>query len=265
MLKAAGAGGGSGILIGDGSTLWIYWPDGRFNYGDDPKTYEKTRLTSYMTKPAPPGGHSIGHETGFLGAGMSMPIIDPSTFFGYTDSLQPYLDGVKSLGTEKVGTEDCDKIEVSIMKHQRSWYLWIAKSDHLPRKLKEIVRVSYDLIIREDWSSVTINGDIPDKLFAWKPPKGWTRVEEAFHRGRAVEARHESPGLRSGFGRGKADQAVGLPGPGRMVLCLEGWLTDLPRGDVSSPRTLCEVQEQGIGDPRLRRLGRQEDRLGNAP
>ena len=29
---------------------------------------------------------------------MSMPIIDPSTFHGYTDSLQAYLDGVKGLG-----------------------------------------------------------------------------------------------------------------------------------------------------------------------
>ena len=33
------------------------------------------------------------------------------------------------------------------MKHQRSWYLWLSKRDHLPRKLKEIVRVSYDLVI----------------------------------------------------------------------------------------------------------------------
>ena len=173
LLKAAGAGRGGGILIGDGRRLWIYWPDGRPNYGDDPETYKKTRLTSYMTKPAPPGGHSIGHETGFLGAGMSMPVIDPSTFFGYTDSLQPFLDGVKGLGMEKVGTEDCDKIEASIMKHQRSWYLWIARSDHLPRKLKQIVRVSYDLIMTEDWSSVIINGDIPDTMFAWKPPKDW--------------------------------------------------------------------------------------------
>ncbi len=65
-----------------------------------------------------------------------MPIIDPSTFHGYTDSLQPYLDGVKSLGSEKFGDEDCDKIEVSIMKHQRSWYLWLSRSDHLPRKLQ---------------------------------------------------------------------------------------------------------------------------------
>ena len=43
---------------------------GRFQYGfEDPKAYEKTRLTSYMTKPAPPGGHSIGHETVTLGPG----------------------------------------------------------------------------------------------------------------------------------------------------------------------------------------------------
>jgi hypothetical protein len=46
LLKAPGGGGGSGTLIGDGKMLWIYWPEGRFNYGDDPETYKKTRLTS---------------------------------------------------------------------------------------------------------------------------------------------------------------------------------------------------------------------------
>lgn len=170
------SGGGRGILIGDGSMLWIYWPDGRSQYGaEDAAVYKKTRMTSYMKKAAPPGGHSIGHETCYLGAGMSMPVIDPSTFFGYTDSLQAYLDGVKGLGTEKVDGEDCDKIEVSIMKHQRSWYLWLSKKDHLPRKLKQIVRVSYDIITNEEWSSVTINPDIPNTMFAWKPPEGWTQ------------------------------------------------------------------------------------------
>ena len=170
--------GKGGTLIGDGNTLWIYWPEGRpqFSYGfeyDEPKADRETRNTSYMKKPAPPGGHSIGHETGILGAGMSMPVIDPSTFHGYTDSLQAYLDGVKGLPAEKVGTEDCDKIEVSIMKGQRSRYLWLSKRDHLPRKLREVVRVSYDLVIEEQWSSVTLNGDMPDTLFAWKPPEGW--------------------------------------------------------------------------------------------
>ena len=105
---------------------------------------------------------------------MSMTILDPSTFHGYTDSLQAYIEGVRSLETEKVGGEECEKIEVSIMKGQRSWYLWLSKRDHLPRRLKQVVRVSYDIVMNEEWSSVTLNADIPETLFAWKPPEGWT-------------------------------------------------------------------------------------------
>jgi outer membrane lipoprotein-sorting protein len=195
LLKALAkeSGGGSGVLIGDGNTLWIYWPKGRFMYSfENQAAYEKTRLTSYMKKPAPPGGHSIGHETGFLDAGLGMPIIDPSTFHGYTDSLQPYVDGVKSLGAEKVGAEDCDKIEVSIMKHQRSWYLWLSKRDHLPRKLKQVVRVSYDIVTTEEWSSVTLNADIPNTMFVWKPPDGWTEWKQP-----PIEARLLKPGTKA--------------------------------------------------------------------
>ena len=56
-LLKAGYGKRSGILIGDGSTLWLYWPDGRFKYRfEDAKEYEKTRMTSYMTKPARAAG-----------------------------------------------------------------------------------------------------------------------------------------------------------------------------------------------------------------
>jgi outer membrane lipoprotein-sorting protein len=165
-----------GILIGDGNTLWIHWLGERPQFVRkevETEADKKTRLASYMKKPAPPGGHSIGHETGLLGAGLSMPIIDPSTFHGYTDSLQEYLDGVKGLGTKKIGDEDCDGIELSIMKHQRSWYLWLSKRDHLPRELKEIIRVSHDIIKTEAWSSVTLDADIPNTMFAWKPPEGW--------------------------------------------------------------------------------------------
>jgi hypothetical protein len=104
-----------------------------------------------------------------------MTILDPSTFHGYTDSLQPYLDGVRSLGTEKVEDEECEIIELSIMKHQRSWFLWLSSSDHLPRKLKEITRVSYEIVTNEQWSDVTLDADLPDKLFIWKPPVGWTQ------------------------------------------------------------------------------------------
>jgi len=68
--------------------------------------------------------------------------------------------------------QPCDGIEVSIMKHQRSWYLWLSRRDHLPRKLKMIVRVAHDIVTEERWSSIKLNADIPDRLFAWKPAPG---------------------------------------------------------------------------------------------
>jgi outer membrane lipoprotein-sorting protein len=162
-----------GILIGDGDYLWIYWPDGRpRSYNEDWDTYQKTRY-AYIKERTPIGKHSIGHKTSLLGAGMSMTIIDPSTFHGYTDSLQPYIDGVRSLDSEKVRDEECDMIEVSFMKHQRSWYLWLSKRDHLPRRLKQVVRASYDIIAHEVWSKVTINAEISTEKFIWKPPEDW--------------------------------------------------------------------------------------------
>ena len=163
-----------GNLIGDGDYLWIYWPGNRpFFSSEDRDSYEKSRSEVYMKEATPLGKHSIGHKTGLLGAGMSMPIIDPSTFHGYTDSLQPYIDWIRGMGTEKVEDEECDVIEVSIMKHQRSWYLWLSRQDHLPRKLKQVVRVAYDIIMHEQWSQVTINAEIPTEKFAWAPPEGW--------------------------------------------------------------------------------------------
>ncbi|MHC4996515.1 MAG: LolA-like protein, partial [Planctomycetota bacterium] len=91
-LEASRIGGeGSGVLIGDGKQLWIYWPKGRPLFDDeDPATAARTEV--YMTKPTPIAGHSIGHEVGYLGAGILMNILDLSTFHGYKDSLQPYVD-----------------------------------------------------------------------------------------------------------------------------------------------------------------------------
>ncbi len=164
-----------GILIGDGDTEWTYWPRGRLKYPfDDAEVFEKTRLTSYMKKPTPLAQHSIFHDMRHLVSGMSWPVLDLSTFHGYTDVLQPYLDGVKGLDAEKVGTEDCDKIEVSFMKGETRWLLWLSKRDHLPRKLKYIRRINPEVVVDEDWSSIALNADISNTLFAWKPPEGWT-------------------------------------------------------------------------------------------
>jgi outer membrane lipoprotein-sorting protein len=175
-----GQGEKCGTLVGDGNDLWIYWP------GDCPLLdssqnryiYEKTQSKVYIRESTPIGKHSIGHKMSPLRAGVGT-VIDPSTFHGYTDSLQPYLDGVRSRGTEKVEGQDCEVIEVSFMKRQRIWYLWLSREDHLPRKQKEVVRGFNDLVSLERWTEVTINAEIPDEKFAWLPPAGWQQWQES--------------------------------------------------------------------------------------
>jgi outer membrane lipoprotein-sorting protein len=162
-----------GTLVGDGDNLWIFWPQWNSPVSNQAGGNRTGQPKVYMKKAAPLGRHSIGHEVGQLRAGIGMTIIDPSTFHGYTDSLQPYVDGVKSWYTESIDGQECDVIEVSFMKCQRIWYIWLSKQDHLPRKLKQVVRVANPLIGYEYWSDVHINIEVPDKLFVWEPPDGW--------------------------------------------------------------------------------------------
>jgi outer membrane lipoprotein-sorting protein len=187
-------GNSGGTLVGDGNDLWIFWSGERpFFSSEDRESFEKTRSNVYMTEPTPLAKHSIGHKTGLLGAGMSMPILDPSTFHGYTDSLQRYIDGITSIGAEKVADEDCDVIEVSIMKGQRIWRLWLSKENHLPRKLRQVVHVSYDIIMHEQWSEVTVNAEIPTEKFVWKPPEGWQQSRLPIPEERLLKPGQEAP------------------------------------------------------------------------
>lgn len=166
----------AGTIVGDGDDMWIYWPGERPRFSsEDHEAYATTSRNVYMHERTPVGRHSIGHKTGLLGAGMSMPVLDPSTFHGYTDSLQRYLTAVRSLGVETVDGEECDVIEVNLMKGQRLWTLWISKRDRIPRKLRQVVRVSYDIITEERWTHVMVDAAVPPRaeLFAWSPPKGW--------------------------------------------------------------------------------------------
>jgi hypothetical protein len=167
-----------GILVGDGDYFWIYWPQDKLRYpwertGKYAEEYEKYQHVFYEKQRTPLGQHSLGHASGELGVGIAMTILDPSTFHGYSDSLQGYVDGVRALGVATVGGEECDQIEVSIMKHQRSWYLWLARKDHLPRQLKQVVRVSKDIIAEETWTGVTLDAEIAQERFVWSPPAGW--------------------------------------------------------------------------------------------
>jgi peroxiredoxin len=163
-----------GVLVGDGEHLWLYWPDGRPRFSTEiPEQYEATRRDVYMTKPTPPARHSIGHEAALLGADMAGTILDPSTFHGYTDSLQPHLDGVRCDGVAEVAGEPCDILHVSFIAGQREWLLWVARRDHLPRKIHQVVHVNYDLEAEEIWTKISLNESLAAELFHWQPPDGW--------------------------------------------------------------------------------------------
>ncbi|MFC1603697.1 redoxin domain-containing protein [Planctomycetota bacterium] len=173
-----------GILIGNGEDYRLYWPNGRptFTAMEQPDgsiaysyTYRGSYSNTYLKGPAPAGQFSIGHATPRFGC-MDMPIINPSIFHGYTGSFERHglIDGIRSMGTERIADEECDVIEVSIQRGQRCWHLWLSRRDHLPRRLKEIIRLADRISIKhETWSKVSLNADIPRETFAWNPPEGW--------------------------------------------------------------------------------------------
>ena len=84
-----------GVLIGDGEYFWTYWPKGRPHFaGTESEAHERTRLNSFMKKPAPHGRHSIAHDIEALTGGLTMTVLEPSIFHGYVDAFDKYLDGV---------------------------------------------------------------------------------------------------------------------------------------------------------------------------
>jgi len=167
-------GANHGILVGDGRYAWSYWPNGRpWFSGEDHDDYEKSRFNVYMKEPAP-GKYSIGYAKVMLKSNC-FPVLNPSVFQGINDSLEPYIEWVRCLGVEKVGHEECDVIEISLIDLKRSYMFWISRRDHLPRKLKDIVRTKGEHITQEVWSKVRLNAPIPPEMFRWTPPDGWTQ------------------------------------------------------------------------------------------
>ncbi len=174
-LEAFHNGKPTGTLVGDGEQFWIFWSGPRPTFGaESAEEYQKTRTKVYMRERGPASRLSLAHMAQRFG-NMSMLILQPSIFHGNLGSLEVHLDGVRRTGTEEVGGERCDVIEVSYMKGQRSKYYWLAQRDHLPRKLREVVRVAVgDIVTDELWTDVTLNGEIPADKFAWTPPADWS-------------------------------------------------------------------------------------------
>lgn len=204
-----------GTIVGDGRTMWLFWRGERpFFSSEDPASRGRPRERQYMQKPAPPGGHSIGHETSWLGAGMSMPILDPSTFHGYTDSLQRYLDGVQSKGSLSLadGGEPCDILLVSLMKGQRTWELWVSQRDRLPRRLREVIHVAYDIVVEERWTKVEVGVQLADERFRWEPPADWTQWTPPQPEERLLKAGTEAPDFELKLADGRSQKLSALRG-----------------------------------------------------
>ncbi len=183
-----------GTIVGDGDHLWIFWPgECPLLSPEERDNYEKSPYNLYIKKTTPLGKHSLGHEVGRCGAGLGMAIIDPSTFHGYSDSLQPYLDGARFLGIDKIQDQEYDVIEVSFMKRQRSWYLWLSRDDHLPRKVTQIVRVHKDLVGHEEWSDITLNAKFEQEKFVWSPPDGWRQWSQPDYEDDLLALGQEAP------------------------------------------------------------------------
>ncbi|MBC8456985.1 MAG: prolyl oligopeptidase family serine peptidase, partial [Deltaproteobacteria bacterium] len=163
-------------LIGDGDYFWTFWQDGF------PRSRNERWQNVYMKEPVE--GYSIARDARLL---TSRPVIDPSIFHVSTDEpwWQSHMDGVRRVGTEKVGDEECEVIEVIFMNRRISQYLWLAKVDHLPRKLKKVVLSSRleeprgESIKHEIWTNVRINAEIPMENFVWKPPSSWRRITQS--------------------------------------------------------------------------------------
>jgi peroxiredoxin/outer membrane lipoprotein-sorting protein len=161
-------------LVGDGTHLWTHWSGDRPVLPvDTEEDYERAKSNVYLRTAFQADETSVRGEIACLGLAWFEPILDPSLFHGRIDPLESCMDGVRSRGSYRMRGEDFDVIEVSYVKARRTRYFWLSQKDHLPRKIKEVVRGAKNEVTVEEWSEVTINEEIPPKMFTWSPPEGW--------------------------------------------------------------------------------------------
>jgi peroxiredoxin/outer membrane lipoprotein-sorting protein len=167
------------IFVGDGDHLWFFWQGTRpFSAHEDWESYKKTRSKVYIKKAIPTGKYSIRDQINLSETAWYGIILDPSTFLGQTDSLENYIDGIRSRGTDYVDDEECEIIEVSFMKAQLTRYFWISRQDHLLLKIKEITRLADNKVQVEEFSDMSFKARIPQQKFIFSPPDGWQQWDK---------------------------------------------------------------------------------------
>ena len=196
-----------------------------------------------------------------LGSGIIMTILDPSTFHGYTDSLQRHLDGVARHGTEAVADELCDVLDLSYMDGQRAWRLWISQRDRLPRKLEEWVHVAMELHAQETWTDLALNGEIDDQQFAWTPPDDWQSWQLPEFEQALLKEGTAAPEIELKLADGKPAKLSDYRGENGLARVLAGRLTAVPHGGGLPPEAAREARGQGSRGPRHRSGGQAPDRV----
>ena len=241
----------STTLLDDGDHFWIHWAGDRPTLLiDSGKSREESRSSVYVKATPLAASGSISDEVAMFGTALAGLILNPSVFHKYPDPLEAYIDGIRSRGTNRVRGEECDVIEVSFMKARRTRYVWLSRQNHLPRKLKEIVRGTENRITAEEWSNVTVNAEIPPKVLTWSPPKDWQQWNPPRLEDSLLKSGQEAPNFElCSARRGK----IKLSDYHGQVVWLYLW-------DAGSPQCREEIPgfqqlHQGYGDKSLAILG----------
>lgn len=164
-------------VLADGGRVRIFWSGDRpFLKVDDFERNEPTQSNVYVDMSGSPA--DVAGQMARLGVAWSDLVWSPSVFFNGADEFEPHIDGIRLRGTNEASGEECDVIEVSYFKAQRMRHYWLSRKDHLPRRVKEIVRLAgHNRVIAEEWSRVEVNSAISDEGFAWSPPEGFRAWE----------------------------------------------------------------------------------------
>ena len=166
---------GSNIIY-DGKSLWAYYVGTNSTVALDENTSLGKVKNIYMTKDISQGS-SLSHDLMDYGSSVSMPVLYLSKFFGYQSSLEDGEMIVNYIGQDTVSGIMTHHIKVVMLGGQRIADYWISITDNLPRKMEEILVMNASASSRrtERWSNVSLNEDLSDSLFCWKPPDSWIK------------------------------------------------------------------------------------------
>ncbi len=164
---------GSNIIY-NGKRMWAWFVGENATVALDKNTILGKVKNRYMTKDISRGA-SLSHDIMNYGASVSMPVIYLSRFFGFHSTLEDEEMIVSYMGEDPVNGTMTHHIKVAMLGGQRIAEYWIATADNLPRKMEEtlVMNVSASSRRTERWNNVSLNIEMPDSLFSWKPPDNW--------------------------------------------------------------------------------------------